>query len=143
MAVFRPDFRLFHNVDDFVQRDFDMRFRDKGITHRDFRLRARVNGQDTVVLLQFLCKRDEFVRFAVHAGFVHKAETSAERAVFHCLVDELHFFVDLFFRERFRVKARNAYARRAVSDKGDDIDVKFAFGIFNKVFETAGVFGVE
>lgn len=102
-----------------------------------------MNGQDTVVLLQFFCKRDEFVRFAVHAGLVHKAETSAERAVFHCLVDELHFFVYLFFRERFRVKARNAYARRAVSDKRDDVDVKFAFGIFNKVFETAGVFGVE
>lgn len=27
--------------------------------------------------------------------------------------------------------------------RGDDIDVKFAFGIFNKVFETARVFGVE
>ena len=122
VAVFRAHLGFFHDVDDFVKRDFDVRLGDERIAQGYLGLRARVYGQNSVVLLYARGESQKFVCFAVHARFVHKTEAAAERAVFHGFVNKLHFLFDLRRGERRRIVTGNAYARRAVPDERDYVD---------------------
>lgn len=143
VGVFRPHPALLHDVHHFVESELDVRLGEQRIAERHLAARARMHGEDAVVLGDALRERNEFVVFGVDAGLIHKAEGAAERAALHRLVHQLHLLRDLRLGEGRGIVARDAYPRRAVPDERDHVDKEPPRGALRKLTERAGLHGVK